>query len=192
MSYQSSFGRDRASDLVGRIASGQDDALRELYVLYGQRLYAHAVRITRSPAVAEDVLQESLLAVWRGASGFRGEGRVLAWLLGIVHHKALNAIRGRLPASCHEQPAQVADAGPALDELVAQEERREWLKAALERLSVEHRAVLELVFYQGLSLSEVAQVSDCPVGTVKSRLHYAKSQLRGELVGRGIGAKERP
>ncbi len=176
--------------LLEQIAACNDQALQELYDAYGQQLYAYAVRITGDPALADDVIQESLVAIWKGAGRFRGEGRVLAWLLSIVHHKALNAIRHQAPVALDDQADRLADTAPLPDEHVAQNERRRQLREGLARLSLEHRMVLELVFYQGLSLSEAAQVCDCPVGTIKSRLNYAKIQLRGDLIRRGLGAEE--
>jgi len=180
---------DHDFDLVRRIAAGDDDALRELYAVHGQRLYAYAARVTGDLAVAEDVVQESLVAVWKSAGRFRGEGRVLAWLLSIVHHKALNAMRIQSPVTL-EQVDRLTDTSPSPDERAALNERHCQLRASLERLSLEHRTVLELVFYQELSLSEAAQICDCPVGTIKSRLSYAKTQLRGDLMRKGLGMEE--
>jgi DNA-directed RNA polymerase specialized sigma24 family protein len=82
-------------DLLARVVSGETAALRSLYEAHGARLYAYALRVSGNPAVAEDIIQDSLLAIWKDAAKFRGEGRVIAWLLGIVHHKAMNAVRGR-------------------------------------------------------------------------------------------------
>src|SRR5512142_966475 len=80
-------------DLIRRMASGDENAMRELYATYGQRLYAYALRLTNDHAIAEDVTQETLVIAWRTASSFRGEGRLIAWLLGIVHHSALKSLR---------------------------------------------------------------------------------------------------
>src|SRR5512142_3090097 len=82
-------------DLIGRMSAGDEDAMRELYATYGQRLYAYALRLTNDPASAEDVVQETLVTVWRAAGKYRGEGRVLAWLLGIAHNVALKVLRRR-------------------------------------------------------------------------------------------------
>src|SRR5512138_979126 len=80
-------------DLIRRMARGDENALREIYATYGQRLYVYALRLTNDPATAEDVTQETLVIAWRTARNFRGEGRLLAWLLGIVHHGALKTLR---------------------------------------------------------------------------------------------------
>lgn len=182
---------DPQPDLVQRLAAGDENALRELYATYGQRMYAYALRLTSDPACADDVVQDSLVAAWQGAGRFRGESRPIAWLLGIVHHKALNAVRGR-PGTALEDASDVADAGPGPDEHVAFQEQRRLLRDGLQHLPLEQRTVLDLVFYQGLSLEETAQVCGCPLGTVKSRLSYAKTALRGALQRAGLAAEDTP
>jgi len=114
-----------------------------------------------------------------------------AWLLGIVHHKALSMLR-RKPTEDLDTAEDLQDpAMPTPAEQAASREDSRQVKQAVARLSAEHRAVLELVFYQGLSLDETAAVLNCPLGTVKSRLSYAKASLRGELTRQGWNAEER-
>ena len=84
---------DPDAGLIQRMAAGDEEALRSLYASHSRRLFAYAIRLTGNPAIAEEVLQDSLLAAWRGARAFRGEARVTTWLLGIVRHQALNATR---------------------------------------------------------------------------------------------------
>lgn len=167
-------------NLIRRIAAGDEDAVRELYAIYGQRLYAYALRLTNDPAAAEDVLQEALITAWRTASKFRGEGRLIAWLLGIVHHSAMKALRHTYQSlDVIEETMPEVNGSP--EEQAQMGEMKHWIRQGLQNLSTEHRAVLELVFYQGLSLNEVAEVCKCPLGTVKSRLSYARQHLRGVL-----------
>jgi RNA polymerase sigma-70 factor (ECF subfamily) len=169
------------AQLVQRMAAGDDSALRELYAAYGQKLYAFALRLSGDPALAQDAVQEALVAAWRGAARYRAEGRVLTWLLGIVHHIALKALRNRpLPISDEMETSLPAPDDSPEEQAEAGEQRR-WVQEGLGRLSPEHRAVLELVFYQRLSLEEAAEVCGCPLGTVKSRLSYARRTLRGIL-----------
>jgi RNA polymerase sigma-70 factor (ECF subfamily) len=168
-------------ELVRRIAAKEDQALRELYAAYGQRMYAYALRLTNDPAQAEDVVQDALVAAWRSADRFRGEGRVVAWLLGIVHHIALKAIRHESQPISEAMEETLAAPEPLPEERLQTDEQAQWVRQGLQSLSANHRAVLELVFYQGLSLIEVARVCKCPVGTVKSRLSYARQHLRGVL-----------
>ncbi len=176
-------------DLTVRIAAGEEEALRELYAAYGRRMYAYALRLTGMPAIAEEVLQDSLLAVWKGAGGYRGEGRLISWLLGIVHHQAMNTMRRKqLHRVALEAAVQAASEGPQATQTVEGRLQREALAAGMRRLPSEQRIALELVFFQGLSLTEVAQVCACPVGTVKSRLNAAKAALRHILASMGMQA----
>ncbi len=177
--------------LVKRMASGDEEALRSLYAANGRRLLAYALRLTGSEAVAEEVLQDSLLAAWQGARHYRGEARAITWLLGIVHHQALNATRRkRLPLQDLDRAVLVADRDAGPEAGAEAGERRRALQGALAELSADHRSVLELVFYQGLSLAEAAEVCACPVGTIKSRLSYAKAHLRRALAGEGLRAED--
>ena len=190
---------DTESTLVRRIAAGDEDALQQMVAAYGQRLYSYALRLTGDPACADEAVQESLVAAWQNAHRFRGEGRVIAWLLGILHHKAVGLLRGQITWRNRSEPLEMnagdgcmdrRDSGPLPDQLAAQREQSRLIQQALQGLSLEHRSVLELIFYQGLSLNEAAEVIGCPVGTVKSRLNYAKSSLRGVLNRVGLQAED--
>ncbi|HSL45331.1 MAG TPA: sigma-70 family RNA polymerase sigma factor [Anaerolineales bacterium] len=168
-------------DLIRRLKTGDDDAVRDLYRRYGQRLYAYALRITNDSDTAEDVTQSTLITAWRTAQTFRGEGRLIAWLLGIVHHTAMKALRNSPYSLDQDTEETVPDPQLSPEEQAQGRETKQWVRRGLQNLSPEHRAVLELVFYQGLSLNEVAEVLGCPLGTVKSRLSYARQHLRGVL-----------
>ncbi len=171
----------RDFDLVRRIAGGDESALQDLYAAYGQRLYAYALRLTADPAQAEDIVQDALLAVWQSAGTYRAEGRLVAWLMGIVHHTALKSMRSRCEPISGEMEDCLPDTGSLPEEQAQSGEQSDWIRRGLEKLSPEHRSVLELVFYQGLTLQETARVCNCPPGTVKSRLNYARRYLRGIL-----------
>lgn len=168
-------------DLIRRMQAGDDDAVRDMYALYGQRLYAYALRLTNDPATAEDVTQNTLVTAWRTARTFRGEGRLIAWLLGIVHHTAMKALRGDTPYLDDVAEETIGEDHPSPEEQAQVRDERRWVRQGIQHLSSEHRAVLELIFYQGLSFNEAAQVLNVPVGTVKSRLSYARNHLRGVL-----------
>lgn len=177
---RSMMAQEQDLDLIRRMTAGEENALRELYATYGQRLYAYAQRLTNDPATAEDVTQETLVIAWQTAGKFRGEGRLIAWLLGIVHHNAMKSLRhAAQPLDALEDTVPAGNASP--EEHAQAEEMKRWVRKGLQDLSTEHRAVLELVFYQGLTLNEVAEVCQCPLGTVKSRLSYARQHLRGVL-----------
>jgi RNA polymerase sigma-70 factor, ECF subfamily len=168
-------------NLIRRMQAGDDDAVRDLYAQYGQRLYAYALRLTNDPATAEDVTQNTLVTAWRTARSFRGEGRLIAWMLGIVHHTAMKSLRGNTNYLNDMAEETIRADQPSPEEQAQVKDERRWVRQGIQNLSPEHRAVLELVFYQELSLNETAQVLNVPVGTVKSRLSYARTHLRGVL-----------
>ncbi len=160
--------------LLRAMMCGDAAALAELYRLRGPALLAYLTARLNDRALAEEVLQDVMLAAWQAAGRFRGQGRVMAWLLAIARTRAINAYHRQV----RPHAAQVA-----LDEASAQESREpfgshnEELRTGLRTLPAEQREALELVFYHGLSLKETAQVMSVAVGTVKSRLHRAHKRL---------------
>ncbi len=194
MSHILIFDPSSSSDeeLLRHITRGVAPAFNHLYERYGQRLYAYALRLTENPALAEDILQECMLIVWRKAATYRGEGSVLAWLLSIVRHKCMQLFRQKPAESIEGSDLDLADEAISMEKDISQQDERNRVREALRHLSPEHREVLELVFYQGLNQKEIAQVCGCPLGTVKSRLSYARQQLRGILTRDGMDGKDEP
>jgi RNA polymerase sigma-70 factor (ECF subfamily) len=136
--------------------------------------------------LAEEVLQDVMLAAWQGASQFRGESKVLTWLLAIARNRAINARRKHAPLAIPLSDAvnaQATDTGP-LERVVRQHEHLA-VRETLLKLPQQQREILVLVFYHQLSEAEVAQVLGISVGTVKSRLHRAKQMLRRVLTSEG-------
>jgi RNA polymerase sigma-70 factor (ECF subfamily) len=160
--------------LLRAMGYGDAAALAELYRLRGPALLAYLTARLDDRGLAEEVLQDVMLAAWQAAGRFRGQGRVMAWLLAIARTRAINAYHRQV----RPHATQVA-----LDEASAQEScepfgsHNEELSAGLRTLPAEQREALELVFYHGLSLKETAQVMSVAVGTVKSRLHRARKHL---------------
>jgi RNA polymerase sigma-70 factor (ECF subfamily) len=177
---QTSPERDRAT--LNAIAQGERQALADLYQGHAPSLMGYLTHLTGDPAAAEDLVQELFMVVWQDAGRFRSDSTVRSWLFGIGHKLGLMWLRRKRPQLLdHEVTEKLADdaLGPAdLADFALDKER---LEAALASLSAEHRAVIELTFYHQLSRAEVAQTLGCPVGTVKSRLHYALRILAGEL-----------
>jgi len=176
---------ERDLDLVRRLAAGDERAVGDLLAAYGQRLYAYALRLTGDPALADDVTQDAVVAAWRSARRYRGEGRLIAWLLGIVHHTALKAIRRRPQTISDQLERTLASPADSPEDLAEAGQQAQSVRRALACLPAAQRLVLELIFYQGLSLEEAARVCRIPLGTVKSRLSSARKQLRGVLLRSG-------
>jgi RNA polymerase sigma-70 factor (ECF subfamily) len=168
--------------LMQEIAVGHAPALDELYARYSSAIFGFLVARLRDHQLAEEVMQDVMLAAWRGAGSFRGESKVLTWLLSIARNRAINAVRKHhVPVVSYndalDSPAD--DTGP-FERLVRQSELRA-VREVLDRLPDHQREVLVLVFYHQLTEAEVAGVLDIAVGTVKSRLHRGKEALRRAL-----------
>jgi RNA polymerase sigma-70 factor, ECF subfamily len=174
---------DRA--VLGRIVDGELHALDELYERYKTMAYSIAYRITNDPTLAEDVVQDAFLGAWRNAGRYvSGRGSVKTWLLSIVHHRAIDAIRRRRPTT--ELPEREDAPPPALrlPDIWADVEANldaEAVRGALGVLSDVQREAIELAYFGGLTQVEIAERTDTPLGTVKSRMRLGLLALRREM-----------
>jgi RNA polymerase sigma-70 factor (ECF subfamily) len=171
--------------LLARIRDGDRDALRQLYQVYSRRLSRFLTRLTREPRLIEEIVNDTMLVVWQHAGEFRGDSQPSTWILGIAYRRALKALERDHTAARRSTAARESATtlhGPVIDALVASAELDDWLRAALEKLSPEHRLTLELAYFLGLSCEEIAKIAGCPEGTVKTRMFYARRQLRELLV----------
>jgi RNA polymerase sigma factor (sigma-70 family) len=164
--------------LVRAIADGDTAALELLYGRYGHRLSIFLTNLLQDPSAAEDTLQEVMVAVWRQAATFRGSGSVLAWLLSIARHLAINKRRRKQLSTTPIEALDEVSSDADIERDSTNQEQYLEIMRALERLPSAQRETLELVFFYELTEVEVAQVQGIAVGTVKSRLHRAKYTLR--------------
>ncbi|MCI0346470.1 MAG: sigma-70 family RNA polymerase sigma factor [Chloroflexi bacterium] len=174
---------DRA--VLVRVTAGELHALEELYDRYRAMAYSIALRITGEPAAAEDVVQDAFLGVWRHADRYvEARGSVKTWLLSIVHHRSVDAVRRRRPTT--ELPE--AEASPP-EQLVLPDVWTEVsgridaanVRAALASLSDVQREALELAYFGGLTQTEIAERTSTPLGTVKSRMRLGLLAMRRGL-----------
>lgn len=183
---------DRA--VLGRIAAGELDALEELYDRYRTMAYSIAYRITNDPTLAEDVLQDAFLGAWRNASRYvEGRGSVKTWLLSIVHHRAIDAVRRRRPTTELPDGEAAPPASLTLPDVwteVAGKLDRDAVRAALASLSDVQREALELAYFGGLTQQEIAARTATPLGTVKSRMRLGLLAMRRALTGEAGGIDE--
>jgi RNA polymerase sigma-70 factor, ECF subfamily len=172
--------------LLRQIAQGDQSAMAEFYRLHGRVVFAQILLVVGERPLAEEILQDTMLGVWRGAASFRGESKVRSWVVGIARRKTRDRLRARQlrmvdDAYLAERASSVP--GPelvALDRVELAE-----VTDAIRELPPAHREVLGLAFGVGLSLPEVADVLEIPVGTVKSRLTAARAALSQKLAEKG-------
>jgi RNA polymerase sigma-70 factor, ECF subfamily len=176
--------RENFSDeaLIKRIAAGDRLAMQTLFARHRVAIYRWLLRHVNQEALAEDLLSEVFLDVWRQAASFEGRASVSTWLLAIARHKALSARRRRTELEWDDDLAlSVADPADGPDSILEKKTRAELVRQCLARLSPEHGEVIDLVYYHEKSVEEVTRIVGIPEATVKTRMFYARKKL-AELV----------
>jgi len=165
--------------LIAAVRQGDTSALRSLYDRHAPWLTIRLARRCADPAVVEEVVQDTFLAVWRGAARYRGQGEVAAWIWGIAIRRLIDRLRRRRPAP--RPIGEQANLEPSAEELVLLGIEHGDLAAAMDRLSPELRAVIQATALDGLTTREAASLLGIPRGTVKTRLMRARRELREAL-----------
>ena len=168
--------------LIGRIANADQLAMRMLFARHRVAIYRWLVRLVGEEGLAEDLLSDVFLDVWRKARSFEGRSSVSTWLLAIARHKALSARRRRTQleraiALDDELAWTMADPADNPELLLEQKDREELVRRSLARLSPEHGEVIDLTYYHGKSIKEIAEIVGINEATVKSRAFYARKRL---------------
>jgi RNA polymerase sigma-70 factor (ECF subfamily) len=168
---------DAAFTLLRSMAEGNEGALKEIYRAFSKVVYAFALNRLKDHGKAEEIVVDTMYEVWKHPDRFRGESSFKTWLLGIARYKVLTAYRNRSTAY-----DEIDEALPSLEpgayELLAEKEHREGVRRCMDKLPDEQRDCLHFVFYEGLSLSEIAELQQCPENTVKTRLFHARQKIK--------------
>ena len=165
--------------ILKRIASGDREALAELYSRYQQHLFRYLLQLTPDYGLAEEILQDTFVAVWKSVRTFQGKSSVLTWLISISRRQAHNTLRRhKLPIVDESELEDLVATGPEPEDFALASIARDELTSAFKQLGPVHREIIVLIFIEELSYPEVANVLGIPVGTVKSRLSNAKRMLR--------------
>src|SRR5262249_29348601 len=154
------------------IAAGDAKALERLFARTETRVFRFLMRIVKSEAVAEELLNEVFLSVWQNARRYEGRSAPLTWMLSIAHNKAVSAMRKKTEVlGIAEEAAQdlVAE-DDAPDTVVLKQDKSAKIRGCIEELSTDHRTILDLVYYQEQSVAEVAEILGIPENTVKTRM----------------------
>ena len=173
-------GGEASSDemLIARIAGGDRLAMQTLFARHRTPVYRWLLRLVGNETVAEDLLSDVFLDVWRQAGRFQARSAVSTWLLAIARFKALSARRTRKDAELDETiEATVADTADDPEVMLAKKHRDQVVREAINELSPEHKEIIDLVYYHEKSVDECAQILGVPSGTVKTRMFYARKKL---------------
>ncbi|MEA2521573.1 MAG: hypothetical protein QOI81_1219 [Actinomycetota bacterium] len=183
-----SEARDR--DLLRRLLTRDEEAFRGLFGRYAPAAKALALRVVRQQHLAEEIVQEAFLAVWRNPAAYEEQrGSVKTWLMGMVHHRAVDAVRReesqrrRAEAEATMAATESVDHAEDVVAAIGAPQERAAVRSALRSLPEDQRAVLEMMYFDGLSQSQIAQRNGLPLGTVKSRTLLGMRRLRSALEG---------
>ena len=186
---------DELSDeaLINALAEGAEWAMEPLYERYNRVLYSLAYRMVADHQVAEDLLQEAFLSVWRHATSYSPQsGAVRSWLISIVHHRTIDYLRtvrrraGLKEVTWEEVELDERTAFPDVWEEALRSVQGAQIRAALVNIPSEQRLVIELAYFQGWTHSEIAEGCELPLGTVKARMRLGLSHLRVLLAQMGV------
>ena len=170
-------------ELLARIASGDLEGFERLYRLYQPRLTRFLTTLLRRPQLIEEVLDDTMMVVWRTAGSFRGSSKPSTWIFAIAYRKAHKA-QLRWPDPVEEPGFDMRvseDPGP--DEELHHQRLRAALMHAMDQLSPDHRAVVDLTYFHGMGYREIAEIVECPVDTVKTRMFHARRRLKQAMSG---------
>jgi RNA polymerase sigma factor (sigma-70 family) len=186
---------DELSDeaLINALAEGAEWAMEPLYERYNRVLYSLAYRMVADHQVAEDLLQDAFLSVWRRASSYSPQsGAVRSWLISIVHHRTIDYLRavrrraGLKEVTWEEVEQDERTAFPDVWEEALRSVQGAQIREALVNIPSEQRMVIELAYFQGWTHSEIAEGCEIPLGTVKARMRLGLSRLKGLLAQMGV------
>jgi len=174
--------RGSDDDLISRIISRDEIALRDAYDRYGSLVYSVAKRILQDTGAVEEVRQDTFYQLWRVAASFdSARGSLGNWLLVIARNLSIDRLRRRTPAMGEEIAGVLLGPAPDIESLVARNEMAGRIRAALRSLPEAQRATMELAYFEGLTRTEIAKRRGEPLGTVKTRLRAALISLKGHF-----------
>jgi len=174
-------------EILGRIARGDKLAMRVLFARHNTRVYRFVQRLVSNEALAEDLVNEVFVDVWRDASRFQGKSQVATWILAIARFKALSALRRRKDDALDEAAAAVIPDTADDPEITLQKlDRVAILRECMSHLSRDHREIIDLVYYHDMSVTEVAEIVGVPCNTVKTRVFNARKRMSKLLQQSGI------
>lgn len=174
---------EREAFLVSRILARDTRAFQELYESYRPRLSHFVLRLVKRPPLVEEVVNDTMMVVWDSIDRFKGESRLSTWVFAIAYRKGLKALTRNDDPVEDDIHDETASSDPSPEQNAANVQRHISLRRAMDQLSVDHRAVVDLTYFHEMGYREIAKVMDCPVDTVKTRMFHARRHLKTLLSG---------
>ena len=173
----------REAMLIAQIRARDLRAFEELYRAYHPRLVRFLTNLIHRPPLVEEVFNDTMMVVWEKLDTFNGASKLSTWMFGIAYRKAMKALRKQDEAvEDKEADNRISPLAPP-DHGIGEHRRQSALLAAIGELSPDHRAVVDLTYYHELGYREIADIVDCPVDTVKTRMFHARRHLKRKLAG---------
>ena len=183
MTGAAASGPPSEMELLERVKMHDLDAFERLYRIYQPRLARFLTGLVNRPQLVEEVLDDTMMVVWQTADRFRGSSKPSTWIFAIAYRKAHKArLRWPDPVEDPETDTRVSD-DPAPDDELDHQRLHDSLIKAMDQLSADHRAVVDLTYFHGLGYREIAEIVDCPVDTVKTRMFHARRRLKKAIGG---------
>lgn len=177
----------RDLELIKLIASHDRGAISLLYQRHHLRLFRYLLRFVKNEAVAEELVNETFLDVWRAAGKFEGRSQVSSWIISIGRNKAISLLRKKSDAELDDDYASGLEDGSDTPEVsTMKQDKAAAMRLCIDRLSDEHREVIDLVYYQEKAIKEIAIILSVPENTVKTRVFHARKKLSEHLKRAGI------
>ncbi len=175
------------TELLDRIAGGDKLAIKVLFARHSVRVYRFVLRFVNDEALAEDVVNDVFVDVWRKADRFGGNSQVSTWILGIARLKALSLLRRRKNEALDDvEAATIPDTADDPEIAMQKKDRVAILRECMSHLSHDHRQIIDLVYYHDSSIVEVAEIIGVPENTAKTRMFHARKRMSVLLQQSGI------
>ncbi len=174
--------------LTQRVAKGDKEAFETIYEQTYGKVARYVKGFVKNESTAEDVIIQTYTIAWQNIAGFRGDGRLTTWLIGIARNIAFKEFRKNQPTTQFDESYSKADEHSHREP--ERKDSKKKLKDMIQRLSTKHKEILELVFFQGLTYPEISDIIGIPVNTVKTRVFHAKKALKDELSRQNITAND--
>lgn len=186
MEAQTKTAADR--ELLEAIARGDQGAFQRLYARHSVRIFRFLMRLVQNKATAEELVNEVFMEIWQHAGRYEGRSSPTTWMMAIAHNKAVSGLRKRREATGVDEAAmaEVPDLDDDPEQTTQKQDKGRIMRTCIARLSPDHREILDLVYYQEMSVGEAAEVLGIPENTVKTRMFYARKKLSELLMERGI------